>query len=463
VTTTWHANEAVRELYTHADADLALEWLERLVAEMADQDNPIEVRSLGRTLRRWKHQMVAWHHAHVSNGPTEAANNRIKRVKRAAFGFRSFRNYRIRPRESSRRPEPSVPSTLGVTKPTRRRREEIPVEEQQQYVGIDLHRRRSVIVGRNTAGQTLETVRIDNDPVALAAEVTKAGPHPEVILEATYGWYWAADVLKECGATVHLSHPLGNNWGNGRVKNDERDATDLVDLLRLGRLAEAWIAPPRLRELREFIRYRAKLVQLRSNLKAQVHSVLAKEGVAVPMTDLFGVGGHHLLDQVHLADAYRIRVESLRDLIGLFDREIAMLHKQIAPYFAGDLGFHAVQAIPGVGPVLASIFAAEIGDVSRFKSPRHLCSWAGLTPTHHESDERVRRGHITKQGSRLVRWAAVEAVARQRGDTPIRAHHLKVGERRGKQIGRVAAARKLLILVYYGSRRAISRPALSST
>ena len=72
-------------------------------------------------------------------------------------------------------------------------------------------------------------------------------------------------------------------------------------------------------------------------------------------------------------------------------------------------------AIPGVGPVLAAVFVAEIGDVSRFKSARHLCSWAGLTPTHHESDEKVRRGHITKQGSRLVRWAAVEAVAHQRG------------------------------------------------
>ena len=96
VTTAWHAKEAVRELYCHTDAELALSWVERLGADMKDADNPIEVRSLGRTLRRWKHQIAAWHRAQVTNGPTEAANNLIKRVKRAAFGFTSFTNYRIR-------------------------------------------------------------------------------------------------------------------------------------------------------------------------------------------------------------------------------------------------------------------------------------------------------------------------------------------------------------------------------
>ncbi len=323
---------------------------------------------------------------------------------------------------------------------------------ERQYVGIDLHRRRSVIVRRTAAGETLETVRIANDPLLLAEQLAKAGPEPEVVLEATYGWYWVADLLADTGAHVHLAHPLGNNWGHRRVKNDERDATDLVDLLRLGRLAEAWIAPPAIRELREVVRYRARLVALRSGLKAQVHAVLAKEGVKVPMTDLFGVAGQALLDAVELGRAYELRVESLRDLIALYDREIAMVERDVARRLAGDEGYRAVQTIPGVGPVLGAVFVAEIGDVSRFSGPDKLASWAGLTPQHRESDATVRRGPITKQGSRLEPWAAVEAVHRQRGGTALHARYRRVAERRGRKVGVVAAARKLVTLVYYGLR-----------
>ena len=323
---------------------------------------------------------------------------------------------------------------------------------ERQYVGIDLHRRRSVIVRRTAAGETLETVRIANDPLTLAEQLAKAGPEPEVVLEATYGWYWVADLLADMGANVHLAHPLGNNWGHRRVKNDERDATDLVDLLRLGRLAEAWIAPPAVRELREFVRYRAKLVALRSGLKAQVHAVLAKEGVAVPMSDLFGVAGQALLDSVPLGRAYTVRVESLRDLIEVLGRETAMLDREIVRALAGHEGYRAIQAIPGVGPVLGAVFVAEIGDVHRFERPEQLSSWAGLTPRHRESDATVHRGRITKQGSRLVRWAAVEAVMRQRGGTKLAADYRRIAERRGRKIAVVAAARKLLTLVFYGLR-----------
>lgn len=92
----WHAKEVVRSIYAIDDPHLAEEFVERLSADLQDGDCPSEIRQLGRTIARWSHQVVAWHRARVTNGPTESANNLIKRVKRIAFGFRSFVNYRIR-------------------------------------------------------------------------------------------------------------------------------------------------------------------------------------------------------------------------------------------------------------------------------------------------------------------------------------------------------------------------------
>ena len=211
----------------------------------------------------------------------------------------------------------------------------------RHYVGIDFHRRRSVIVIKDAAGEKLSSVRVFNDPLVIAAAVAEAGPEPEVVIEATYGWYWIVDLLEAQGAHVHLAHPSGLNWGTRRVKNDERDAIDLVDMLRLGRLPEAWIAPPATRELRELVRYRAKLVALRSGLKAQVHAVMAKEGVLPSVTDMFCKAGNAQLDAMPLGDAYTVRVESLRDLIEIYDREVVMLEAQIRRRLKGHAGYRA--------------------------------------------------------------------------------------------------------------------------
>ena len=134
----------------------------------------------------------------------------------------------------------------------------------------------------------------------------------------------------------------------------------------------------------------------------------------------------------------------------------------IRAQLATDRGYRAIQAIDGVGPVLAAVLVAEIGDVTRFARPEQLCSWAGMTPRHRESDTKVHRGRITKQGSTLVRWAAVEAVQRVHGGA-IGHARARIGARRGANIAKVAAARKLLTLVYYGLRdghiRCLARPA----
>src|SRR5438046_426665 len=234
----------------------------------------------------------------------------------------------------------------------------------RQVVGMDLHRRRSVLVRMTGDGRKLETVRIENSPRALRAVLARAGKNPRVVAGATYGWYWAADVLEEAGAEVHLAHPLGvKAFTCRRVKDDERDAADLADLL------------------------------------------------------------------------------------------------------AGREGYRSVRVLAGIGPVRGAVIVAEIGDIRRFPGPGQLCSWAGLTPRHRESDLKVSRGHVTKQGSRMLRWAVTEAVQRQPAGTRPRQVKDGIIARRGtqaKNTAKVAAARELLTLVFYGMRdghiRRASRP-----
>jgi transposase len=321
---------------------------------------------------------------------------------------------------------------------------------------MDLHRRRSVLVRMSEDGRKLGTARITNSPGALRAEIARAGSNPRVVLEATYGWYWAADTLAAAGAEVHLAHPLGvKAYSYRRVKNDARDAADLADLLRMGRLPEAWITPPEIRELRELTRYRQKLVGLRTSCKDQVHAVLAKLGIQVACSDLFGAWGSAWLDELRLPRPYAGKVTSLRQLIGELNTEITMLTEVIGDVLAGHPGYLVIQQLPGIGPVLAAIIVAEIGDISRFAAPGRLASWAGLTPGHRESDTTVTRGHVTKQGSKLLRWALVEAVQRGPAGFRVRDARDAIIARRGRQarnIAKVAAARRLLTLIYYGLR-----------
>jgi transposase len=322
----------------------------------------------------------------------------------------------------------------------------------RQYVGIDFHRRRSVIVRLSADGEHLGVHRIVNDPFELSTVMAYAGESPRVVIEATYGWYWVVDLLQDLGAIVHLANPKALNWGDRRVKNDEIDARDLADMLRLGRLPEAWIAPPAIRELRERVRYRAKLVQLRSGLKAQVHAVMAKEGVLPKHTDMFCAGGNRQLDGLELGAPFAMRVQSLRGLIDAYDREITALERDIRRHLKGHRGYQAIQAINGIGSISAAVLVAEIGDVSRFPTPAHLCSWVGLTPRHRESDLKTRRGRISKQGSRLVRATLIEGISRYHGGAHLDAQYRKIAKRRGRNKARVALARKVLTLVYYGLR-----------
>lgn len=108
----WHAKELVRSIYDLTDPEIATEFVSELVEDLTDKCRPPEVRALGRTLRRWHDQIVAWHQARFTNAASEAMNNLIKRIKRVAFGFRNFQNYRIRALLDAGRPNWALLATI---------------------------------------------------------------------------------------------------------------------------------------------------------------------------------------------------------------------------------------------------------------------------------------------------------------------------------------------------------------
>jgi len=321
-------------------------------------------------------------------------------------------------------------------------------------VGIDLHRKRSHVAALDERGGELFSRRIVNDPDVFVALLDGLDGESKIALEATYGWEWLADLLEDHGYELHLAHPLRTKAiASARVKTDAVDARTLAHLLRADLLPESYVAPRELRDLRDLLRQRVVLTQMRTALKNRVHALIARQGIQRAHADLFGPGGRRFLDDLELRPDPRARLGTLLRLIADFDREIDALAREIDRRAKHDPRVDVLCQIYGIGRYLGMLIVAEIGAIERFPSARHLCAWAGLTPTVRSSDARTRLGHISGLGSKALRWALVEAAQKAcQGGGPLRQDFERIAKRRGRKIAKVAVARKILTLCYYGLR-----------
>jgi transposase len=319
---------------------------------------------------------------------------------------------------------------------------------------VDLHRKTAHVVALDQEGEPILSRRVATRPDELLRVFGELDHQPlEVAFEATFGWGWFADLLADAGIPAHMAHPLATKAiSSARVKNDSVDAKTLAHLLRTNLLPEAWIAPPEAREARRLARMRTSLVRIRSQLRCQIHAVLAEHGVHAEVSDVFGKAGRSLLDDLALPEPSAARLGANLRLIDAVSDEVAEAERELRGLFRGDDRITRLTAIPGVGLITAATVVTEVWDVTRFPSADRLCSWAGLTPSEHSSAEHTRRGHISKQGSRWLRWVLVEAAARPQADPDLRAFVDRIASRRGTKIARVALARRLLTLCFYALR-----------
>jgi transposase len=317
-------------------------------------------------------------------------------------------------------------------------------------------------------GQEIEQRKLSMDPITLRAYFGKISQPAKVAVEATFNWYYFLNVIEPLGLELHLVHPQKTKAiASARIKHDKLDSRILARLLHSGFIAEAWIAPQRVRELRQLVRFRTRTVRWATRAKNGVHGVLNRQGIASPVDSLFGPKGRAFLEEVKLKELDRWEVDDQLERLDLLEQQMRELDQEIRQRGRGNAVAQALEEIPGIGPFIALLLVAEIGELSRFPTAKHLVSYLGLAPSLYASGERRWTGQITKQGSSLLRWALVQAAHTAARSPRFVGFYERQRERHGTAKAAVALARKLATISYYRWRaaevRRLPQPVVTSS
>jgi len=190
---------------------------------------------------------------------------------------------------------------------------------------------------------------------------------------------------------------------------DKVDARVLAYLLRGGLVAECYVPPKELRDLRALVRHRASLVKMRVTAKNRVHALLDKYGFKHGFSDLFGKSGLDWLRGLDLNPLDRLVLDSQIEFVECLNRLLRNVEGEIKRRASLDEDVRLLLSLTGVGVYSALLIKSEIGDIKRFPNYKKLVAWAGLAPSLYQSGSVMRHGRITKQGSRMLRWIMVEA------------------------------------------------------
>ena len=318
------------------------------------------------------------------------------------------------------------------------------------HVGVDLDKRSSQIAIVAADGE-ISQQRLANDAVRLTKFFAQLPPQTPVAIEASGTWWWFVDLLEQLGHRPVLSNPKQTKAiAAARLKNDRVDAERLALLLRGDLLPMVWIPPTALREARELIRHRIQLSSLRGIIRNRLHAMLARRNLRPTGKSWLTQSGQRELQRLPLGDVPSQIREDCGTLLPMLDAQIRRLDAALIERWGQDPRVRRLTTIPGIGPFIAILLVLELGDIQRFPSAKRLASYIGLVPRVRGSAGRVRAGHITKEGNRLLRWGLVLAATQAvRRPGPLRTWFHAVKKRRGRQVARVALARRLAEIVFH--------------
>ena len=322
----------------------------------------------------------------------------------------------------------------------------------QLFCGIDLHKHYSYIVVKDQQGRQITKGRVVNNQETIAAFFSPMKEYQIIAaLEATNNYYWLFETLDQLGIQVKLCHPLKTRAiAEAKIKTDKIDAKILSDLNRADLLPLSYIPSRKIRELREIVRHRIRLVRQRSRLKLQLRDVLTKNNISDAYADFAGESARSSINQLSLPQAFAIQCRDILDQIDFLDKKIAAMNRTLQTISGDFPEVEKLMTIRGIGLFSGLVILACIGDIHRFSSPKKLVRYAGLCPGVHQSGFKSYHTSLIKEGDKYLRWILCEAVhhaIKQPG--ALKDFYQSIAFRRGFKKAIMATARKMLIGIYF--------------
>jgi transposase len=325
-----------------------------------------------------------------------------------------------------------------------------------KYVGIDLHKKTisaCVVVKERDRKKVAARKRLEcRNEAAIAAWFAELGKF-EVVVEATASYEWFIQLVEPLAHRVLLAHPKKLRViAESKRKTDKLDAQVLAEFLASDEIPLAYRPTPRVRAHRTLVRYRHYLQRRITSVKNKLRHVVAAYNADVP--HLFTPAGREHLAAVKLSAADRFVAEELGSELRRHQKRQAKADRELRRFAAraplAEQEARAVlDSIPNVGPVTIDIVLAELGDWRRFRSQADVASYAGLAPGFRISDGKAKQLGITKEGSRLLRWAMIELAWRMvRTSRKWGRHFTHLEARIGPKKAIVAIARRLVGVIF---------------
>jgi transposase len=325
------------------------------------------------------------------------------------------------------------------------------------HAGLDLSRKRLDVCLIDEGGEIAGRLAAPPDVDGLRGLVKRIAPRGEPVrgvIESMTGARFVHDTLEQLGWEVLIADAQKvKGLAPLACKTDKIDAEVLAVLSHRDLVPAIWLPDPRVRRERERARFRLHLVKHKSMLKNRIHSTMITFGHPCPVTDLFGVAGRELLDRLEVPEPWCGTIDASLVLIDDLERRIAEINRELKAGGADHPYVPLLLTVPGIGWVLAFTIAAEIGDIGRFPTAKKLCGYTGLCPRVNQSGDRDRRGPLTKQGPKYLRWAMLEATMHALQHPAYRDRYQRnkqrLGKQRGAKVAQIDIARKLTEAIWH--------------